>query len=218
MSGGCDGLQNVLQNVGTGGGGGRSCVTLPVTTGQRNAQAHRTNKGAQMRSAYNFSLVGPGCLDPPHLRVHGGIQVFGGYRDLPPVEECGPGPWSRGRHSLLMQHSTQRSAAHQSRQRRTTEQSCTTHNRVAQNIATPRHTKLAEAHRGAHNHRCQQTRHAYMAPPKAHNSTPQRQHRTHHTRQPRPHKHTQHKRGASLMHPREPTPSRPQREVDAAQT
>ena len=57
-----------------------------------------------------------------------------------------------------------------------------------------------------HNHRLQQTRHARKAPPEAHNPTPQR-----HTRQPRPHKHTQHRRDASLMHSREPTPSPPHR-------
>ena len=52
----------------------------------------------------------------PRLRVCGGIQVFGGYWDLALVEECG-----RGRHSLLIQHNTQRSAARQSQQRRTPE-------------------------------------------------------------------------------------------------
>ena len=147
----------------------------------------------------------------PRLRVCGGVQVFGGYRNLAPIEECGRGPCSRGRHSLLMQHSTQHSAARQSQQRRTTEQSRTTHTIAAQDSATPRHTKLAEYTPEEHA-RTRATQHSTQR------SRAKRQHRTHHTIQPRPHEHTQHRRGASLMHSWEPTPSRPHREVEAAQT
>ena len=143
-----------------------------------------------MISAYNSHSLwwAPDARTPPRLPVCDGIQVFRGYRDLAPVEECGRGPCSRGRHSLLMQHSTQCSAACQSRQRRTTEQSHTTHTRAAQDSTTPRHTKLAGAHRGA-----------------AQRSTHQRSMRIQ----------GQHRqRDASLMHSREPTPSRPHREVE----
>ena len=108
----------------------------------------RKDKGAKMRSAHNSHWWAPDAWTPPRIWVCRSIQVFGGYRDLAPVEECGIGPCSRGRHSLLMQHSTQRRAP-QSQQRRTTEQSRTTHTRMAQDSATPRHTELAEAHKGA---------------------------------------------------------------------
>ena len=65
-----------------------------------------------MISAYNSHWWATDAWTLPRLWVCGGIQVFGGYRDLGPVEECGRGPRSRGRHSLLMQHNTQHSAAH----------------------------------------------------------------------------------------------------------
>ena len=144
--------------------------THQSNTGQRSAQAHKADKGAQMRSAYDSHWWAPDAWTCPAYRC-GGIQVFGGYRDLAPVEECGRGPCSRGRHSLLMQHSTQHNAAHQSRRRRTREHNRTTHGSVAQDIAMPGHTELAEAHRGVHNHCRQQTRHTRRAPPKAHNPT-----------------------------------------------
>ena len=101
-----------------------------------------------MRPAHKSHWWAPEAWNPPCLRVCGGIQVFGDYRDLAPVEECGRGPCSRGRHSLLMQQGTQR-RARQGRHKRTTEQSRTTLTKVAQDSATPRHMELAEAHRGA---------------------------------------------------------------------
>ena len=70
-------------------------------------------------------------------------KCFGGCRDLAPMEECGRGPCSCGRHSSLMQHSTQHNtqciAARQGQPRRTTEQSSTTHTKAVQESATPRH-------------------------------------------------------------------------------
>ena len=67
-----------------------------------------------MISAYNSHWWAPDAWAPPRLRVCGCIQFFGRYADLAPVEECGRGPCSCGRHSLLMHHSTQRNAACQS--------------------------------------------------------------------------------------------------------
>ena len=87
-----------------GGGGDRA----PQKSG---GGIHRANKGAHMISAYYSHWWALGAWTLPRLRVCGGIQVFGGCRDLAPVEECGRSPCSRGHHSLLMQHSTQRSAA-----------------------------------------------------------------------------------------------------------
>ena len=56
------------------------------------------------------------------------------------------------------------------------------------------------------------------APPRAQDPTPQRQHGAHHTRNNQGHTYTQHRRDASLMHSREPSPSRPHREGKATQT
>ena len=69
-----------------------------------------------------------------------------------------------------------------------------------------------------HSHRRPQTRHARGASPRAHDPTPQRQHGAHHTRNNQGHTYTQHRRDASLMHSREPSPSRPHREEKATQT
>ena len=69
-----------------------------------------------------------------------------------------------------------------------------------------------------HSHRRPQTRHARGASPRAHNPTPQRQHGAHHTHNNQGHTYTQHRRDASVMHSREPSPSRPHREEKATQT
>ena len=117
------------------------------SAGERNTQAHRADKGAQMISAYNSHWRAPGAwtLCPAYGSL-AASRCIGGYRGLAPVEELGRGPCSRGRHSLLMQRSTQRSTAGQSRQRCTTEQSSTVHTRAAQDSATSRCT---EEQRGA---------------------------------------------------------------------
>ena len=98
-------------------------------------------------------LIGwPQVLGPcPAYGCVAASKCFKGCRDLAPMEERGRGPCSRGRHSLLMQHSTQHStqciAARQGRQRCTTEQSSTTHTRALQDNATPSHTEPTKAHR-----------------------------------------------------------------------
>ena len=76
--------------------------THQSNTRPRNAPSHGADKGAQMISAHNSRWWAPDAWAPPRLRVCGGIQVFGGYRDLAPVEECGRGPCSHGCHSLLI--------------------------------------------------------------------------------------------------------------------
>ena len=63
-----------------------------------------------------------------------------------------------------------------------------------------------------HSHRRPQTRHTRGASPRAHDPTPQRQHGAHHTRNNQGHTYRQHRRDSSLMHSREPSPSRPHRE------
>ena len=52
---------------------------------------------------------------------------------------------------------------------------------------------------------------AHGASLRAHDPTPQRQHGAHHTRNNQGHIYAQHRRDASLMHSREPSPSRPHR-------
>ena len=79
--------------------------------------------------------------------------------------------------------------------------------------------RLQRARRGpTPSHRRPQTRHTHGAPPRAQDPTPQRQHGAHHTRNNQGHTYTQHRRDASLMHSREPSPSRPHREGKATQT
>ena len=69
-----------------------------------------------------------------------------------------------------------------------------------------------------HSHPRPQTRHARGESPKAHSPTPQRPHGAHHTRNNQGHTYTQHRRDASLMYSREPSPSLPHWEKRATQT
>ena len=75
-------------------------------------------------------------VHPNHCRVMAASKCFGGCRDLAPMEECGRGPCSRGRHSLLMQHSI--SKAHSALQHARAD-------RGAQRIRAAQHTP--EQHR-----------------------------------------------------------------------
>ena len=59
--------------------------THQSSTAQCTVHSHRANKGAD-DICMQFSLVALDTWTPPRLRVCGGIQVFGGYRELVPIE------------------------------------------------------------------------------------------------------------------------------------